>query len=93
MSGCLQEVLVTEDTFHNLFYISSSGGYGLSTLRSALQENLVIFNVTEDGRVGKFDFGLTRYVNILMVDNTRVGFSHTQDPNYIVTSYDDIAGN
>uniref|UniRef100_A0A8D8Y120 Probable serine carboxypeptidase CPVL n=1 Tax=Cacopsylla melanoneura TaxID=428564 RepID=A0A8D8Y120_9HEMI len=69
------------------------GGYGLSTIRGGIQEYLIAYNVTPDGLVGKYDSGLTQYMNVLMIDNTRVGFSHTQDPSYpIVGSYALIAG-
>uniref|UniRef100_A0A8D8V0N8 Probable serine carboxypeptidase CPVL n=1 Tax=Cacopsylla melanoneura TaxID=428564 RepID=A0A8D8V0N8_9HEMI len=68
------------------------GGYGLSTIRGGIQEYLIAYNVTPDGLVGKYDSGLTQYMNVLMIDNTRVGFSHTQDPSYpIVGSYELIA--
>ncbi|KAL1450962.1 hypothetical protein WDU94_003265 [Cyamophila willieti] len=68
------------------------GGQGLSTIRGGIQEYLISYNVSEDGQVGKYDAGLTQYMNVLMIDNTRVGFSHTQDPSYpIVGSYEFIA--
>ncbi|KAI5717468.1 hypothetical protein M8J77_006323 [Diaphorina citri] len=67
------------------------GGRGLSTLRGALQENMFPFMTGEDGVVRVNDNDLTQYANILMVDNTRVGFSHTLDPTYMVTDYDMLA--
>jgi hypothetical protein len=50
------------------------------------------FMTGEDGVVRVNDNDLTQYANILMVDNTRVGFSHTLDPTYMVTDYDMLAG-
>ncbi|KAI5744377.1 hypothetical protein M8J76_001786 [Diaphorina citri] len=67
------------------------GGWGGTSFRGSLLEQLFPYWVSEDGSVGRSESALSKHVNVLWIETTNVGFSYTEDPNYILTNFDMIA--